>query len=394
MTLFDRSLLALPFYDDAHRELALALEDWVARHASAVRELASASVQERGRRYARLLGESGWLAYAVDAPEGSPRPDLRSVCLIREALAYLDDLLDFSFAIQGLAAAPIAWFGSPDQRERLLPALRDGSRIGSLALSEPETGSNLAALAVLAHARDGGYAVDGLKTWVSNGTIADFHCALLRTGEGPGGLGLSFLLVPADAAGLKPEAIDLLAPRDFASLSFQQVSLPATARIGEGGMGFKYAMEILNFYRVTVGAAAVGFCRRAAHAAVPWAQKRDVAGAKLIKTQFTMDKLAGLATYLDAASLLVARSAWEFDTGVKDVAAHAAMAKLYATDGAGAAADDVVQLFGAAGLIAGSVPEQVYRQVRALRIYEGTSEIQKMIIAGAVSRPLAAGGWA
>lgn len=346
-----------------------------------------ASVHDRARLYTHVLGESGWLAYAVDAAAGKARPDLRSLCLMREAFAYLDDLFDFAFAIQGLAASPVAWYGTPAQQEQLLPALRSGKTVGSLALSEPDAGSNLAALGVLAASHPEGYLIDGIKTWVSNGTIADYHSVLLRTGEGPGGLGLSFLLVPASTKGLTAQGIDLLAPRAFSSLHFAQSVLPKSALIGAPGMGFKYAMEILNFYRVTVGAAAIGFCRKALQGSTQWARQRNVAGTKLIQTQFTMDKLSNMSLYLDSSSLLVARSAWEFDTEVRDVAAHASMAKLYATEGAARVADDMVQLFGAAGLISGSVPEQLYRQVRALRIYEGTSEIQKMIIAGAISRP-------
>lgn len=387
MKIFDQSILRLPLYEDRHRALAADLEAWVERHLQLPVDHRDASVHDRARLYTHVLGESGWLAYAVDAAAGKTRPDLRSLCLMREAFAYLDDLLDFAFAIQGLAASPVAWYGTPEQQERLIPALRGGKTVGSLALSEPDAGSNLAALGVLAASHPEGYLIDGTKTWVSNGTIADYHSVLLRTGEGPGGLGLSFLLVPASTKGLTAQGIDLLAPRAFSSLHFTQSVLPKSALIGAPGMGFKYAMEILNFYRVTVGAAAIGFCRKALQGSTQWARQRNVAGTKLIQTQFTMDKLSNMSLYLDSSSLLVARSAWEFDTEVRDVAAHASMAKLYATEGAARVADDMVQLFGAAGLISGSVPEQLYRQVRALRIYEGTSEIQKMIIAGAISRP-------
>ncbi|RQS04391.1 acyl-CoA dehydrogenase [Burkholderia sp. Bp9002] len=389
MKIFDASILNLPFYDAAHRTLAADLEAWVDAHAYLPREYAHLNPSERGRKYTRLLGEHGWLRYAVDPAPGRTRPDVRSLCLIREALSYLDDLVDFAFAIQGLAAAPIAWYGAPAQQAAWLGALRDGTAVGSLALSEPETGSNLAALTVAAERTADGYAINGRKTWVSNGTIADHHSVLLRTGDGPGGLGLSFLSVPAASPGLAASEIELVAPRAFASLTFDRVALPADALIGTSGAGFRYAMEILNLYRVTVGAAALGFARRALAASLDWARQRPVAGGKLIQQQFTIDKLADMATFADAAALLVARAAWEFDTGVADVAAHASMAKLYATDGVGQVVDDAVQLFGSAGLVAGSVPEQLYRQVRALRIYEGTSEIQKIVIAGSVSRPRA-----
>lgn len=386
MRIFDRSILALPLFEDGHRALADRLEAWVAEQAPQVRDHARTSAPERGRMYTRLLGRDGWLSYAIPPAGDRARPDLRSLCLIREALAYMDDLADFAFAIQGLAAAPIAWFGSREQQGEYLVPLREGRIIGSLALSEPETGSNLAAVSIGARKGPDGYVVDGAKTWVSNGNICDYHAVLARTGEGPGGLGLSFLLVPKTTAGLSVTDIDLVAPRAFAGLSFAGCALPPDALIGTAGMGFPYAMEILNFYRVTVGSAAIGFARKAFHAATEWCRNRDVAGSKLIETQMTKERLADISLFLDSASLLVARSAWEFDAGCKDVAAHASMAKLHATEGASQAIDKALQLFGAAGLVAGSVPETLYRQIRSLRIYEGTSEIQKLIIAGAISR--------
>lgn len=386
MKIFDTSILNLPFYEERHRALAADLEGWVAAHRELLQAHAQASASEKGRLYTEALGADGWLSYAVDVVHGRERPDLRALCLIREALAYMDDLMDFAFAIQGLAAAPVAWFGSRRQQADLLPLLRSGKKVGALSLSEPGVGSNLAAAAVEAKRSADGFRIDGAKTWTSNGTIADYYAVLLRTGEGPGGMGLSFLLIPRTTPGLSVSEIVLMAPRAFSDTRFEGCVVPNDALIGEAGMGFRYAMEILNFYRVTVGAAAVGFCRRAVQAATEWSRHRNIAGGKLLQAQMTIDKIADMALYLDAASLLVARSAWEFDTGVKDVAAHASMAKLYATDGAAKVADDTVQLFGAAGLVADSVAEQLYRQVRALRIYEGTSEIQKLIIAGAVSR--------
>lgn len=388
MKIFDWSILALPLFEDRHRTLAQQLESWVEENRDLPSQYAQLSPSERGRCYTRILGQTGWLAYAVD-PSGDHhrRPDLRSICLIREAFAYLDDLLDFAFAIQGLAAAPIAWYGSEAQKAALLPQHRSGERVGSLALSEPDCGSNLAAIRLPAEKSMQGYVLNGSKTWTSNGNIADYHCVLARTGEGPGALGLSFLLVPHATPGLSVrEEIALVAPRAFASLDFDHCAVPADALIGEPGMGFRYAMEILDFYRVSVGATAIGFCRRACHAATHWSRQRDVAGGKLIQTQMTMDKLADMALYLDSASLLVARAAWEFDTGGNEVTMHSSMAKLYATEQAQKVIDDTVQLFGAAGLVVGSVPEQLYRQIRSLRIYEGTSEIQKIIIAGAIGR--------
>ncbi|MEQ8967418.1 MAG: acyl-CoA dehydrogenase family protein [Azospirillaceae bacterium] len=385
MTLFDRSILDLPLFEDRHRALADALEAWVAETALTPEE-AAASPSERGRIWTRRLGAAGWLDHAVYPDAGRSRPDLRSLCLIREALARLDDLADFAFAIQGLAAAPMAWFGERGTDDPRLAPMAKGELIGSLALSEPERGSDLAGMAVEAVRGERGLVVDGTKTWVSNGTIADHHAALLRTGEGPGGMGLSFVSVPADTPGVSVEEIELLAPRAFSTLTFADAALPADAVIGQPGMGFKYALEILGFYRVTVGSAAIGFARKAFDAATGWARERHVAGTKLIQTQMAMDKLADMATFLDSASLMVARAAWEVDVQGRDVPSHSSMAKLFATDGAQEAVDDAVQLFGAAGLVAGSVPEALYRQIRSLRIYEGTSEIQKLIIAGQIGR--------
>lgn len=386
MKIFDKAILDLPFFEDKHRSLAVELEKWVADHDHLSRDYAGRSAPERSRLFTQLLGAEGWLAHAVNPAPGRNRPDLRTLCLVREALAYMDDLADFAFAIQGLAAAPIAWFGSGRQKEEHLPDFSTGRIIGSLALSEPQVGSDLATVALDARKGPDGYVVNGVKTWTSNGNIADYHCVLARTGEGPGGLGLSFLLVPGDTPGLSVTGIDLLAPRAFSSLGFENCALPPEALIGDPGMGFKYAMEILNFYRVTVGSAAIGFSRKAFAAALEWSRDRSVAGSKLIQTQITKEKLADMAVYLDAASLLVARTAWEIDTGCKNVAVHSSMAKLYATEGAQKVVDDALQLFGAAGLVAGSVPEMLYRQIRSLRIYEGTSEIQKIIIAGAITR--------
>jgi acyl-CoA dehydrogenase len=387
MKIFDWTILSLPLFEERHRALAAQLESWISQQHYLSREFTHLSASERGRQYVHILGQMGWLAHAVGAPDSNARPDMRSICLIREAFAYADDLLDFAFSIQSLATAPIAWYGSEVQRASILPDCRSGVRIGTLALSEPECASNLAAVNLKAVKNEQGYVLDGDKSWTSNGNIADFHCVLARTGEGPGPMGLSFLYVPSSSTGLTFEAVDLLAPRAFSSLRFEQCAVPTDALIGQAGMGFVYAMEILDFYRVTVGSAAIGFCRRACDAAVDWSKRRVVAGgSRLIETQMTMDKLANMAVYLDSASLLVARAAWEFDMGGADLSMHSSIAKLYATEQAQKVIDDTVQLFGSAGLVAGSVPEQLYRQIRALRIYEGPSEIQKMIIARAISK--------
>jgi len=386
MKIFDPSILELPFFDEGHRRLAAALEAWTEEHAAGLPTAATADVRDCGRRITRTLGAAGWFEHVAGRGREAGRPpvDFRSVCLIREAFAYVGDLVDFQFAIQGLACAPLVYYGTEAQRAEHLPAMLTGERVGSLALSEPDAGSDLAAVRTRAARVGDRYVLNGVKTWTSNGNIADAHCVLARTGDGGGAFGLSFFLVPATAPGLTVQDIELTAGRPFASLAFEECAVPAGNLIGAPGQGFQYAMEILDRYRITVGAAAIGFCRRAMRAALDWSKSRKVFGAPLFDQQMTKDKLAGMAVYLDAASLLVARAAWEVDRGQRRFSRHASVAKLYATDAAQPVIDDCLQLFGAAGLVKDSIPEMLYRQVRSLRIYEGTSEIQKLIIANSL----------
>ena len=386
MLLIDRSILDLPFYEQRHHELVARLERWAEEHEDLPQRHAGLSPAQRCVEYTKLLGQAGWLQYVGAAPGGA-RPDLRSLCLLREGFAQIDDLLDFAFSIQGLALAPIDWFGSAAQRDAYRAAALAGERIGALALSEPDCGSDLAALGLRAARTADGYVLDGVKTWISNADIADFHCVLARTGEGPGGLGLSFLVVPASAPNVTTRCdCEMIAPRSIATLRFDGCPVPHGALIGEAGMGLKYAVDILAFYRVSVAAAAVGMGRRAFAAATNWSRNRQVGGQKLSRNPLTMTKVADMAIQNDAAALLVARAAWGFDTGRADAAVHASAAKVFATDGAQKVIDDTVQLFGAAGLVAGSVPERLYRQIRSLRIYEGTSEIQKLTVAAALAK--------
>lgn len=379
---FDWSILALPLFDERHRALALKAEQWSDAHRGLPAEMERYPVSERVRRYTRLLGEDGWLAHAL-GPGPGERPDLRSICLLRQALAFTDDLLDFAFAIQGLSAGAIGRYGSEELRARYLGECRAGTRLGSLALSEPEAGSDLAAIALRAETVADGFVLNGTKTWISNGDIADFHCVLARTGNGPRGMGLSLLAVPARTPGLEAQPIDLLAPRPFASLHFRDCRIPQSALIGRPGLGFPQVMELLDLYRVSVAAAAVGLSRRACHAAVAWSRARTVRGSPLIEAQLTKEKLAGMAVYLDCASLLCARAAWEADTGSQRIGKHASIAKLVATEDGQRVVDSALQLLGAAGLVAGSPTERLYREIRSLRIYEGTSEMQQLIIADA-----------
>lgn len=393
MEIFDRSVLALPFFSEHHRALAERFESWTQCNGPTLDTLGTADVKGAVRSITRALGEGGWLGFRADgtapAPVAPPL-DLRSICLLREGLCFVDDLLDFAFSIQGLAAAPLIMFANEEQQNRYLPELCSGRKLGSLALSEADAGSNLAATQLSAVRDAANYVLNGEKTWIANGNVADFHCVLARTGEGPGAFGLSLCLVPADTPGVSVAAdLNVMAPRPLASLKFENCVVPRDNLIGRAGSGFQYALTILNRYRTTVGAAALGFCRRALQAALERTKSRKVFGALLFDQQMTKQKLADMAVFLDAASLLVVRSAWELDCG-GERSDHSSMAKLYASEGAQKLVDDALQLFGAAGTLKNSLLERLYRQVRLLRIYEGTSEIQKLIIADS----LVAGGCA
>ncbi|NRR32711.1 acyl-CoA dehydrogenase [Oxalobacteraceae bacterium] len=388
MAIFDWTILNLPLYEERHRTLARELEAWTAQMAANAQAWTTLAPDQACRNYMEQLGRDGWLRLVIhDASGARGRPDLRSVCLAREAFSWLDEMCDIAFSIQGLGASPLAWYGSADQRGEWLDRCGAGQALGTLAMSEPDCGSGLGALTLSAQRGAGGYTLNGSKTWIANATIADFHCVLARTGEGPGALGLSFLLVPRDTPGLTVTAIDMLAPRPLARLDFHDSPLPPQALIGKAGQGFAYAMELLDYYRVSVGAAALGYGRRALQESVQWTRRRPAGNGRLIETQLTSAKLANMMVYQDSTALLVARTAWEFDQGcTQDLALHASITKLHATEQAQRVVDDTVQLFGAAGLVAGSVPERLYRQVRSLRIYEGTSEMQQLMIAAGAAR--------
>lgn len=384
MQIFDPALLRLPFYDDKHRALALDLERWVGAHWE-LQQDTGVCPRERGRRYTRLLGQAGWFAGLLSA-NASERPDLRSICLMREAFAYLDDLVDFAFSIQSLAISTLQWFGSSEQKAKFVEAAVRGELVGALALSESSAGSDLGTLACEARLSAAGVEITGEKCWVSNGDIADFCCLLARTGEGPGALGLSMFVVPLAGNGaVTHQSLDLIAPRAFAHLHFDQCRVGPDNVIGESGFGFRYALQLLDFYRVSVGAAALGFSRRARASALEWSKDRKVAGGNLLSTQLTQSKFAEIDLRIHGAALFVARAAWEFDSETAGGSPrHAAMAKLYATEAAQEVIDEAVQLHGAGGLIDGSITGRLYRQIRSLRIYEGTSDIQRMIIAGGI----------
>ncbi|HEU5470217.1 MAG TPA: acyl-CoA dehydrogenase [Actinophytocola sp.] len=379
----DEEILALPCYEERHRDTAKRIQDWCATN-TALWDEPAGDEAHTGRAIQRALGRDGWLAF-LDADTES-EVDLRSLCLIREALAYHDDLADNAFAIQALAARPILRYGTEQQRRRYLPGIAAGELVSSFALSEPDRGSDLAGLTVRADRVPGGYVLNGHKAWVANGTIAGLHCVVARTGEGPGPLGLTAFLVPAGTPGVRAEPIALLAPRSCAQLTFEDCRVADDAVLGRPGAGFVLAMDVLERFRMTVGAAAVGFARRAAVAALSRARTRPLGDGRLFDLPTIRAGLADIEIKLNAAALLVARAAWAADTGQRRFAHHSSIAKAHATEAAQEIVDATVQIFGAAGLVAGSVPERLYRQIRSLRIYEGTTEIQKSVIAAGLAR--------
>jgi len=387
----DRSFLAWPFFSQHHRALLPQLADWaaaeIAPHAHDEHDIDALS-----RRFAVQLGEAGWLRYCVPAAYGGAheRLDVRSLCLIRETLAYASGLADFAFAMQGLGSASIALCGSEALRRAYLPKVCAGTQIAAFALSEPEGGSDVAALRTTAREDGGDYILDGRKTWISNAGIAQHYVVFARTGEAPGAKGLSAFVVDADRPGISVvERIPVIAPHPLGTLAFAGCRVPKSHLLGKPGEGFKIAMATLDIFRATVGAAALGFARRALDEAVGRVKSREAFGRKLAEFQLTQQKLADMATEIDAAALLVYRAAWTKDYLAERVTREAAMAKLYATEAAQRVIDAAVQLHGGMGVVSGVPVERLYREIRALRIYEGTSEIQKLVIAGQV---LAEGG--
>jgi acyl-CoA dehydrogenase len=380
---FDEGILALPFYEPRHVALARDIEAWCEKNAELWGEPDDDRRERSGARIVQALGRDGRLAF-LDAAAPTGDGDCRSLCIIREALAYADDLADFAFSIQALAATPLLRHGTEAQRRRYLPDLAKGQLIGSFAVSEEAAGSDVAAVDARAESVGDGYVINGKKAWIANGDIADLHCVIARTGEGPGPLGLTAFLVPATAPGVRVERVPLIAPRAFANLVFEDCRLPADSVLGRPGGGYAIAMDLLERFRMTVGAAAVGFARRAVDAAFARAKARPMYGGHLFDLQMTKATFADMEVALNAAALLVARAAWETDRGGRRASAHSSIAKLYATERAQEIVDASLQLFGAAGLVKDSLTERLYRQIRSLRIYEGSSEVQKMIIAGSL----------
>lgn len=376
----DKTYLDWPFLDDSHRKLQSDLVAWCEQYDFGDEE----DVDNRCRQLVADLGKAGWLKNCVPAKWGgaSEKLDVRSIALCRETLAYYSGLADFSFAMQGLGSGAISLYGTDAQRQQYLPAVAAGTAIAAFALSEAEAGSDVAAMVTSAEHSGDEYVLNGEKTWISNGGIADFYCVFARTGEEAGARGLSAFIVEASNPGLEiTDKIETIAPHPLTTLSFSDCRVAASARIGEPGEGFKIAMATLDVFRTTVGAAALGFARRALDEAVQHTSTRELFGAPLSALQMTEASIAGMATEIDASALLVYRSAWAKDCYQERVTREAAMAKLYATEAAQKTIDRAVQLFGGSGVVKGNIAERLYREIRALRIYEGASEVQKVIIA-------------
>jgi acyl-CoA dehydrogenase len=373
----DRTFLTWPFFADRHRALADGIERWCAANLPVDHSDVDAACRDLVKR----LGRDGWLMHTAPDPQIPAPPDVRMLCLMRETLARHDGLADFAFAMQGLGAGPISFFGGDEQRA-WLKHTRAGEAISAFALTEPKSGSDVANIAMTARLSGNHYVLDGEKTWISNGGIADVYVVFARTGEAPGAKGLSAFVVPGDVSGLSvAERLDVIAPHPLARLKFDAVRVPAAAMIGAPGEGFKIAMATLDVFRSTVGAAALGFARRALEETVTRASTRQLFGGQLADLQMVQGHIADMAVDVDAAALLIYRAAWTKDSGAPRVTREASMAKLFATDRAQAVIDKAVQIHGGDGVRHGHIVERLYREIRALRIYEGASDVQKVVIA-------------
>src|SRR3954454_15547400 len=371
----DRSFLSWPFFEEPHRELAVRLEAWCDEW---IHDAEASDPDAACRALVAELGSAGILKLCV--ADGKRRPDVRSLAVCREILARHHGLADFAFAMQGLGSGAISLFGTIEQKREWLPKVASGEAIAAFAMTEPECGSDAANIQTSAK-RDGNeWVLVGEKTLISNGGIADFYVTFARTGEAEGARGLSAFIVPAEVVTVA-ERIEVIAPHPLARLTYDNVRIPAEAIIGEPGEGFRIAMETLNLFRVTVGATALGFARRALDEALSFACNRRLGTATLADNAVTQEKLADMALLVDASALLIYRAAWQQDVGGVDTRRAAAMAKLHASESAQQFIDAAVQMHGGAGVTKGVKVEELYRDVRALRIYEGASEVQRQIIA-------------
>jgi acyl-CoA dehydrogenase len=370
--LSDTTFLSWPFFEPRHRQLAEEIEQWCD---ATIHDAEASDPDEACRSLVSELGSAGFLKLCVG--DGEARPDVRSLAICREILARHHGLADFAFAMQGLGSGAISLFGTIEQKREWLPRVASGEVIAAFAMTEPECAANIATSAM----RDGNeWVLVGEKTYISNGGIADFYLTFARTGEGERSRGLSAFIVPAESVQVA-ERIEVIAPHPLARLKYDNVRIPADAIVGEPGEGFRVGMETLNLFRVTVGAAALGFARRALDEALAFASSRRLGSGTLAGNAVTQAKLADMATAIDASALLIYRAAWEQDEGGEDVRRSAAMAKLHATESAQQVIDAAVQMHGGLGVTKGAKVEELYREIRSLRIYEGASEVQRQIIA-------------
>lgn len=380
----DTSYLDWPFFDEKHRELQRTLDTWSAEN---LPDHHAADVDQACRNLVKQLGAAGWLKNAIGGSAYGGNADVidtRAICLIRETLARHSGLADFAFAMQGLGSGAISLHGTDAQKQTYLSKVAKGEAIAAFALSEPEAGSDVAAMQCaaefVADADGGHYILNGEKTWISNGGIADFYVLFARTGEAPGARGITAFIVDANLPGFEiAERIDVIAPHPLARLKFTNCRIPATQRLGEAGQGFKVAMATLDIFRTSVAGAALGFARRAMDEAMHRVTARKMFGQTLADFQLTQAKLAQMATTIDSSALLIYRAAWQRDQGRK-VTKEAAMAKLIATEGAQQVIDAAVQMFGGLGVVSEVPVERLYREIRSLRIYEGATEVQQLII--------------
>lgn len=378
----DHTFLDWPFFEKAHRGLARHVDEWAASHVPAIME-SDADLDDKCRKLVASMGKAGICRNAVVAPFGGVHEqlDVRSLCIIRETLARHDGLADFAFAMQGLGTGPISLFGSEKTKKKFLPHIAEGKSLGAFALTEPGAGSDAAAIETSAVADGDQFIINGEKTWISNGGIAGHYVVFARTGEAPGAKGLSAFAVPADTNGLEVvERIDVIAPHPLARLKFTDCRVPAADRLGKGGDGFKVAMATLDVFRSTVGAAALGFARRAMDETIDHSTTRKIGDDRLADLQMPQAMIADMATAIDAAALLIYRAAWTKDMGAPRISREASMAKMFATEEAQKIIDKAVQLHGGEGVRTGSKVEELYRDIRALRIYEGATEVQKIVI--------------
>ena len=377
----DTRYLDWPFFNPQHAQLARELDQWASKHIS---QTHSHDVDAECKALVKSLGRAGWLKYAIAGSAhgaASEVMDTRSICVIRETLARHSGLADFAFAMQGLGSGAISLAGSPEQQQRYLAKVAKGEAIAAFALSEPDAGSDVAAMQCTAKIEDGFAVLNGCKTWISNGGIADFYLVFARSGEAPGARGISAFIVDADTPGLSiAERSEVIAPHPLATLRFTDCRVPLSQRIGAPGEGFKVAMRTLDVFRTSVAAASLGFARRAFDEALQRATSRKMFNQTLADYQLTQAKLAQMATTIDASALLTYRAAWLRDQG-QSVTKEAAMAKMTATEGAQQVIDAAVQIWGGMGVVSGHIVERLYREIRSLRIYEGATEVQQLIIA-------------